>query len=123
MFGKTSAPPVLRDTTLRSVVFGRKELAMTPYNGNQVTLQDKVDVYQFDNYICVLLKMAQLSRLIYCDAGIVRAALISPEFASTSPLNNHSVNDLVTRLDAQNKKDRFTPSTAPNSIEGRPPQS
>ena len=122
MFGKTSAPPVLRDTTLRSVVFGRKEFAMTPYAGKQVTLQDQVDVTQFDNYLCVLLKMAQLSRLVYCDAGIARAALISPEFASVMP-NNRPVNDIVTRLDAQNKKDRFTPSAAPNSIEGRPPQS
>ena len=123
MFGKTAAAPVLRDTTLRSVVFGRKDFVMTPYAGGQVTLQDQVDVTQFDNYLCVLLKMAQLSRLVYCDAGILRAALISPEFAAAATLNNKPVNDLITRLDAQNKKDRFAPSVAPNSIENRPPQS
>ena len=118
----TSAP-VLRDTSLRSVVFGKKDFAMTPYSGQQVTVVDQVDVFQWDAYLCVLLKMAQLARLCYCDAGIIRAALISPEFASTSPLTNKPVNDLITRLDAQYKKDRYTASTAPGSIEGRPPQS
>ena len=113
----------LRDTTLRSVVFGRKDVTMTPYTDQQVKSTQPIDVYTFDNYICVLLKMAQLSRLIYCDAGILRAALISPEFAQVSAPNNHPVNNLVTHLDAKYKKDRYTPSAAPNSIEGRPPQS
>jgi Lipase (class 3) len=113
----------LRDTSLRSVVFGKKEFAMTPYSGEQVTLVDQVDKYQFDAYLCVLLKMAQLARLCYCDAGIIRAALISPEFLSAGQLENKPLNDLITRLDAQYKKDRYAPSTAPNSIEGRPPQS
>ena len=118
----TSAP-VLRDTSLRSVIFGKKDFAMTPYSGQQVTVVDQVDIYTWDAYLCVLLKMAQLARLCYCDAGIIRAALISPEFASTNPLTNKPVNELITRLDAQYKNDRYAPSTAPGSIEGRPPQS
>jgi len=108
---------------LRSVIFERKDVAIAPYSGKQVTLTQPVDTYKFDSYVCALLKMAQLSRLIYCDAAILRAALISPEFAQASTMNNRPVNDLVTRLDAQYKKDRYTKSAAPNSIEGRPPQS
>ena len=113
----------LRDTSLRSIIFGKKDFAMTPYKGEQVTIVDQVDVYQYEAYLCVLLKMAQLARLCYCDAGIIRAALISPEFASLSPLTNKPLNELITRLDAQYKKDRYTATTVPGSIEGRPPQS
>jgi len=38
-------------------------------------------------------------------------------------INNKVVNDLITKLDAQNNKERRLPSTTPNSIEGRPCQS
>jgi hypothetical protein len=114
------AGPSLRDTTLRSGVFGMKDVQMTPYTNSQVTLVKPVDKAKFDEYMWVLHTMAQLARLIYSDAGIVREVLLSPQFGAD---NNTAVNDLITSLDKKYLKEKRMPSAYTGSIEGRPPQS
>jgi hypothetical protein len=110
----------LRDTTLRSAVFGMKDVKMTAYKNSQVTLASPVDKAKFDEYMWVLHTMAQLARLIYSDAGIVREVLLSPQFGAD---NNTAVNDLITSLDKKYAVEKKTKSALPGSIEGRPPQS
>lgn len=114
------AGPSLRDTTLRSAVFGMKDVKMTAYKNSQVTLASPVDKAKFDEYMWVLHTMAQLARLIYSDAGIVREVLLSPQFGAD---NNTAVNDLITSLDKKYAVEKKTKSALPGSIEGRPPQS
>jgi len=110
----------LRDTTLRSVVFGMKDVQMTPYKNSQVTLAQPVGGDKFDEYMWVLHTMAQLSRLVYSDSGIVREALLSTEFGED---NNTAVNNFITSLDKKYASQKKSSSTYAGSIEGRPMQS
>jgi len=110
----------LRDTTLRSVVFGMKDVQMTPYTNKQVTLAQPVGSDKFNEYMWVLHTMAQLSRLVYSDSGIIREALLSAEFGQD---NNTAVNNLITSLDKKYASQKRAISTYAGSIEGRPMQS
>ncbi len=109
-----------KDTTLRSVIFGKPDVAISKNASGKMTLTDKVDQVTFSKYEHVLKIMAQFSRVIYCDSGIIRELLMSPEFASS---DNVSVNNKITELDTKYKDLRKLPSTLAGSIDGRPMQS
>lgn len=109
-----------KDTTLRSVIFGKPDVAISKNASGKMTLTDKVDQATFSKYDHVLKIMAQFSRAIYCDSGIIRELLVSPEFATS---DNVSVNNKITTLDTKYKDLRKLASTLAGSIDGRPMQS
>ena len=109
-----------KDTTLRSVIFGKPDVAISKNASGKMTLTDQVDQATFSKYEHVLKIMAQFSRVIYCDSGIIRQVLMSPEFARS---DNVSVNNRITELDTKYKDLRKLPSTLAGSIDGRPMQS
>lgn len=84
----------LRDTTLRSVVFGKNELEVVS-GPKQMVLKEPVSAEQFSTYLNVLNVMGQLSRLAYCDSAILEEVIKSPVFGTT----NKAVNDLITLTD------------------------
>ena len=86
----------LRDTTLRSVVFGKNELEVVPGPQKQMVLKEPVPPDHFKTYEHVLKIMAQLSRMVYCDSGILEEVLKSPAFGM---FDNKAVNDLITATD------------------------
>ena len=110
----------LKDTTLRSVVFGKKEVSIAKNANGKMTLTDQVDSAMFDKYDQVLKVMAQISRAIYCDAGILREVMLSPAFGTADTV---TVNNTITELDTKYKALRKSPATFPGSIDGRPMQS
>ena len=119
MGNKTSSPiagKTLKDTTLRSVVFDQKDIEVIQGQG-QVVLKTQVSSEKFEEYINVLKKMAQLSRLVYCDSGIIREVLVNDKFKET---DNPGVNNLITELNKKYLSERKQPSTFENSKEGRP---
>jgi len=116
----TRASTTLKDTTLRSVVFGKKDLPVVAGPGGQMILSEQVDQTAFDTYERVLKVMAQLSRMLYCDAGIIREVIMSPAFGTA---DNVAVSDKITELDAKYNKLKRTPSAYPGSKDGRPMQS
>lgn len=121
--GTTQVPtsvPTLKDTTFRSVLFGKTDVEVVPNAEGQMILKDQVDSTLFDSYIRTLNSMAQLSRAIYCDAGILRELLLSPTFAT---IYNKSVNSIIDELDTQYASLRRAESSYTNSKEGRPMQS
>ena len=93
---------------------------MTPYQKTQVTLSQPVGSAKFDEYMWTLHTMAQMSRLVYSDAGIIREVLMSPEFGDD---NNPAVNNVITVLDKKYATQKRASSTYSGSIEGRPAQS
>lgn len=107
----------LKDTTFRSVVFGKKDVEVVPNAEGQMILKDQVDETLFNSYVHFLKIMAQLSRLVYCDSGIIREVVISSEFGSQ---DNKAVNNKITQTDNAFLAMRIQPSTEPNSKEGRP---
>ena len=111
---------MLRDTTLRSVIFGTRDLEMTPGPGGQVILKTQVDPSQFTTYEYVLKVMGQLSRIVYCDSGVIDTVIRSPEFGG---VDNTAVNDLITRTDKSVGISRTMKSEFPNSKDGRPMKS
>lgn len=110
----------LKDTTLRSVVFGKKEVSIAKNASGKMTLTDQVDSATFDKYDHVLKVMAQFARAIYCDTGILREFILSPAFGKA---DNVSANNTITELDTKYKALRKSPATFPGSIDGRPMQS
>lgn len=112
--------PILKDTTLRSVLFGKSDVEVVPNAEGQMVLKDQVDKQLFDSYILHLYTMAQLSRAVYCDSGILREVLVSPAFAT---MDNKAVNDTIGQLDTKYSGLRRAASTYANSKEGRPMQS
>ena len=111
---------MLRDTTLRSVIFGKRDLEMMPGPGGQVILKSQVDPPQFDTYVHVLKVMAQLSRIVYCDSGVIDTVIRRPEFGG---VDNAAVNDLITTIDKSVGPTRTMKSEFPNSKDGRPMKS
>jgi hypothetical protein len=101
----------LRDTTLRSVVFGKTELEMVP--GKQTVLKEPVSADQFKTYEHVLKTMAQLSRMIYCDSAILEEVLKSPAFGM---FDNKAVNDLITVTDRKFIPKRRKTGTTPRPM-------
>lgn len=85
----------LRDTTLRSIVFGKNELEVVAGPQKQMILKDTITMDQFEVYISVLSIMGQLARLVYCDSAIIEEVLKSDVFGTKSSL----VNDLITATD------------------------
>ena len=112
--------PTLKDTTLRSVLFGKSDVEVVPNSEGQMILKDQVDKQLFDSYLLHLNTMAQLSRAVYCDTGILREVILSPSFAT---MDNKAVNDTITQLDSKYAGLRRSASTYTNSKEGRPMQS
>ena len=110
----------LKDTTFRSVLFGKTDVEVVPNAEGQMILKDQVDQTLFDSYVLTLNTMAQLSRAVYCDSGILREVLLSPAFAT---MDNATVNSKITELDNKYAELRRAPSTYTNSKEGRPMQS
>ena len=93
------------DTTLRSICFGIKKVL--PNNVPSVsrnTFKDKTDnlsnimKYEHALYIC-----AQLSRIVYCDSGIIWNVMKS--FGKS----NTTVNDSITKFDKQYQFERTIP--------------
>lgn len=107
----------LKDTTLRSVVFGLKDVTVTPDSNGQMIIQNQVDKSTFDKYIHTLKVMAQLSRIVYCDTGIIYKILTLPEFGTD---NNSFINAKITELDKEYLSMKRQPSNLPNSKDGRP---
>jgi hypothetical protein len=122
----TCPPSQLKDTTLRSVIFNKKCYAIKagPKGGmfsfNQKIIDPQVSSALFNTYDHVLKIMAQLSRLIYCDSGILREVLKSNEFGTN---NNKAVNNKITEKDNEFYKLRKLGSTYSESKESRPMQS
>jgi hypothetical protein len=85
----------LKDVTLRSVIFGKKDLEVMDEGGSKV-LKDRVDPAKFDSYINVLKVMAQLSRLVYADLSVIRDVMLNKAFASP---DNLAVNNAITAAD------------------------
>jgi hypothetical protein len=112
--------PTLKDTTLRSVLFGKTDVEVVANPEGQMILKDQVDKDLFDSYILHLNTMAQLSRGVYCDSGILRELILSPSFAT---LDNKAVNSKIDELDSKYAGIRRSQSSYPNSKEGRPMQS
>jgi hypothetical protein len=110
----------LRDTTLRSVIFGMPTVTMTPGPGGQMTSKKQVDAETFGLYDHVLKVMAQLVRIVYCDSGIIQRVLVNREFGTP---NNAAVNNLITSLDNDYLSLKRQRSTYPESKEGRPMES
>ena len=112
----------IKDTTLRSVVFNKKDVSVkNGANSHKILIEtNSVNKYQFDKYEDVLKIMARLSRLIYCDSGIIREVIISPEFKYN---DNKAVNDLITLLDSNYNNLRRTTTNYTNSEYGRPMES
>lgn len=119
----TEAQPVtkedegLKDTTFRSILFGKPNVEVVKDSQGKMVLKDQVDKQLFDSYEHYLKIMAQLSRIVYCDSGIIREVLLSPEFGSS---DNKSVNNKITEVDKIYSSKRKQASSSPNSVEGRP---
>lgn len=116
--GPSSGPTAsLKDTTLRSILFNKKEVSVVKNAEGQMILAEQVDSQLFDSYVHTLKIMAQLSRLVYCDSSIIREVILSPEFATA---DNKAVNNRITEFDNKYSGDRRTPSSSPKSKDGRP---
>jgi hypothetical protein len=113
-------PSSLRDVTLRSVVFQKPNVQVIPGENGQMILSEQVSPELFDSYVDILKVMAQLSRLIYTDAGILRETMMSPVFGSK---NNVGVNNTLNANEKQYSDLRRKPSSYANSLEGRPMES
>lgn len=120
LLGSKPSTSTLRDTTLRSVLFAKPNVEVIPNAEGQMILRNQVAPALFDSYMLTLNTMAQLSRAVYCDSGILREVLLSPAFAT---MDNPAVDSIITALDKQYSSLRRAPSSYANSKEGRPMQS
>ena len=110
----------LKDTTLRSIIFGAKDVSVVPSPDGQMISAKQVDKTLFDSYEHVLKVMAQCSRAVYCDSGILREVVLDPVFGSA---DNTVVNQKITEIDNKYSSLRRTPTASPPGKEGRPMQS
>jgi len=85
----------MKDTTLRSVIFNQKDVEVVPGPKGMI-LKQQVAPSVFDSYIHTLKVMAQLSRIVYCDSGIIHSVMISPIFGTA---DNVAVNNIITEQD------------------------
>jgi len=115
-------PPskTIRDTTFRSVLFNQPNIEFVASPSGQMILKNQVTPEIFKSYEDTLKMMARLSRLVYCDSGIIRKVILDPEFVN---LDNKVANDLITRYDKQFLSLRRQPSTDPGAIQNRPMKS
>jgi hypothetical protein len=99
------------DSTLRPVCFGLP---------NKVTKEAaaKVGPENFKKYEYLLYIGAQLSRLVYCDTGIMWYAI-----EKSLGMSNDIVNKVITTYDTQFASKRRISSTTPGSEGGRPMES
>ena len=114
---------ILIDTTLRPIVFNKKDnKVMVEKRGDHYVIvkDQQVKKQSFDKYIHVLNIMAQFSRLIYWDSGIIREVIINPEFGKA---NNELVNNMITKITDTYVAERMENSNYKNSIDGRPMKS
>jgi hypothetical protein len=100
---------MLLDTTFRPILLGI-ERTVQIVNGK---FSNTVSSEAFAQYEKFLETMAAFSRAIYCDSGVLFQVL-----PSIGTLSNKDINTQITQLDA--KAPRRSPSTSPNSKEGRP---
>lgn len=107
----------LKDTTLRSVIFGLKDVTMLPDSSGQALLQNQIDKEVFDQYEHTLKVMAQLSRIVYCDTGVAYKVLQLPEFGLS---DNKIINSKITEADREYFNMKLQPSNFLSSKEGRP---
>jgi hypothetical protein len=127
MFGRGSNKPstqmstqILKDTTFRSVIFGMRDVEVVPTAEGQMILRNQVEPGLFNSYILTLNTMAQLSRAVYCDSGILREILLSPVFGT---IDSNAVNSIISQITKQYSDLRRAPSSYANSKEGRPMKS
>lgn len=111
-------PKTLKDVTLRSVLFGLKDVEVQKGLDGSMILASQVTQEQFDSYVHVLKIMAQLSRLVYCDLSMIREVMLNPVFGTP---DNKAVNDAITAADAKYSSERTVP--ADNAKNGRPMKS
>lgn len=111
-------PKTLKDVTLRSVLFGLKDVEVQKGPDGSMILASQVTQEQFDSYVHVLKIMAQLSRLVYCDLSMIREVMLNPVFGTS---DNKAVNDAITEADKKYSSMRTTPASG--GINGRPMQS
>jgi len=107
----------LKDTTFRSVLFQKPEVEIVANQDGKMVLKDQIDPSLFDSYEHYLKFMAQLSRLVYCDSGVIREVLLSPEFGGS---DNKLVNSKITEIDRKYLTMKIQPSSFSNSKNGRP---
>ena len=115
-------PPsgTIRDTTFRSVLFNQPNVEFVASPSGQMILKSQVTPELFKSYEDTLMMMARLSRLVYCDSGIICKVLLDPSFVV---LDNKVANDLITKYDKEFASLRREPSTDPGAIENRPMKS
>jgi hypothetical protein len=112
----------MKDTTFRSVLFERSEFP-TETKGKQVVIQNQVDATKFEEYELFLKAMAQVSRLVYCDSGIIRKVLLALIEKNDFVMKPSEFDALVEKTINEYKSLLRKPSAYPNSIEGRPMES
>jgi hypothetical protein len=117
----TTPPPIitpnLKDTTFRSVIFGKREIELAKNSVGQMVVKEQVDKSTFDSYVHFLKIMAQLSRIVYCDTGIIHLVGYSPVFGTP---DNVGVNSKITMDEKEFLPLRRKNSSEPNSKNGRP---
>ena len=88
------------DTTIRPLCFG------IPYDVSPEVAKS-VGPEKFKRYEYVLYTMAQLSRIIYCDTGIIHRVI-----QSSLGLSNDVVNKVITAYDWKYAKEKRTAITS-----------
>jgi hypothetical protein len=109
-----AAAATLKDTTLRPICMDispeiemsttrlPKGIISNPLAPGQLTIANRVTAEQYGTWYRTLELMAQLSRLIYCDAGMLFDCL--KDFGS---LSNKEMNDTITANNKQRFRERF----------------
>lgn len=85
----------MKDTTLRSVIFNQKDFDIVQSPKGAI-IKGQIPPSIFDSYIHTLKVMAQLSRIVYCDSGIIQTVMVSPVFGTS---DNVAVNNAITEAD------------------------
>jgi len=102
----------LSDTSLRPICFGI----------DKIVLKDSAKMVgpeNFKRYEHILYLMAQLSRIVYCDTGIMQKVI-----EKSLGLSNDVVNKVITAYDSKYNNTRKTPITSQFSqVQGRPMES
>lgn len=102
----------LPDTTLRPICFGIDKM-VTKESAKAVGPEN------FKKYEHILYLMAQLSRIVYCDTGIMQKVI-----EKSLGLSNDVVNKVISAYDSKYKSTRTTPITSQQSqVPGRPMES
>jgi len=108
----------LRDTTLRSIIFNKRDFEVTPNKSGQMVVKGLIQKDQFDLWENTLKVMGQLSRIVYCDSGIIQEIMINPKFGTVD--SNAEINQLISTLDKEYLEEKRTPSFYDNAKDRRP---